>query len=45
MLVILELDRYVETKNVEGVQKVNVKNVFYNAFKNTFVVGNRFTDM
>ena len=25
MLVILELDRYIEAKNVEGVQKVNIK--------------------
>ena len=30
MLVILELDRYIEAKNVEGVQKVNIKKV--NAF-------------
>ena len=27
----LELDRYIETKNAEGVQKVNA-NAFYNVF-------------
>ena len=39
MVFVLELDRYIETKNVKGVQKVIV-NAFYSVFSNTFIVGN-----